>query len=233
MTDLDFSRFSHLSFDCYGTIIDWESGILSAVIPALRRHFIDFDEVEVLRRYAHHESTLEAGPYRSYRDIQRGVMRGLANDLGFSPTRIDLELLPDSIGRWQPFADSVEALQRLQRRYGLVILSNIDDAMFVETAKLLPVELAEVVTAEQVGRYKPARDGFEMVLDRLGVPREQVLHVAQSLYHDHVPAQALGFSTVWVNRDSRCPGTGVALPVDVTPDLEVPDLRALADRMRL
>ena len=120
------------------------------------------------------------------------------------------------------------ALARLKTRYKLVILSNIDDAMFAETNRLLEVEFDEIITAQQVGSYKPSHANFEHALERLAVPREQVLHVAQSIFHDHVPAKTIGLTTVWVNRESRCPRTGVAPPAHAEPDLEVPDLKGLA-----
>ena len=137
------------------------------------------------------------------------------------------------MGTWPPFDDTIDALAKLKTRYALVILSNIDDAMFTQTAVRLEVEFDEVVTAQQVGSYKPSAENFRHALRRLDVPVSNVLHVAQSLYHDHVPAKTLGFTTVWVNRTSRCPGTGVSLPAAVRPDLEVPDLQGLVTAMEL
>jgi 2-haloacid dehalogenase len=230
---VNFEDFTHLSFDCYGTLIDWETGILAAVAPVLERHDISVEEGQLLELYAKFEAEQEAGAYRPYRIVLCGVMASLAAALGFAPTEADLDVLSDSVGRWRPFADSVEALRRLKTRYQLVILSNVDDAMFAATAKLLEVELDDVITAQQVGSYKPARANFRHALDRLGVPRRQVLHVAQSLFHDHVPAKELGFTTVWVNRASRCPGTGVALPAQAAPDLEVPDMKSLVELLGL
>jgi 2-haloacid dehalogenase len=154
-------------------------------------------------------------------------MAGIAETLAFDPTDADLDVLPDSVGRWPPFADTVAALKRLKTRFKLVILSNIDDAMFAETNRLLEVDFDEIVTAQQVGNYKPSHANFESMLARLPVPRENVLHVAQSIFHDHVPARTLGFSTVRVNRKSRCPWTGVAPPAHAEPDLEVPDMKGL------
>ena len=149
----------------------------------------------------------------------------------FEPTEADLDALPDSVGRWPPFADTVAALNRLKTRFKLVILSNIDDAMFAETNRHLEIEFHDIVTAQQVGSYKPSHAIFEHTLARLRVPREQVLHVAQSLFHDHVPAKALGFTTAWVNRAGCRPGTGVAPPAEAKPDVEVPDLKGLADML--
>jgi len=223
-----FERFTHLTFDCYGTLIDWENGILDALRPILEQHGVDVEEGELLRLYARHEARQEAGSFRIYRKVLRGVMAGLADDLGFIPSPTDLEALPASVGSWRPFADTAEALERLARRYRLAIVSNVDDDLFAETARHLPVDFDPVVTAQEVGAYKPSPQNFRVVLERLGVPRHQVLHVAQSLFHDHVPAKRLGLTTVWINRPSRCPGTGLSLPVVVAPDLELPDLESLA-----
>ncbi len=223
-----FEKFTHITFDCYGTLVDWETGILNAVLPVLRRHDVTVDEGRLLQLYAEHEAAEEAGPYKCYRDVLRGVMARLGEQLGFVASESDRDALADSVGTWPPFGDSVEALGRLKKRYKLVILSNIDDDMFRHTAKLLREPFDEIITAQQVGSYKPSLNNFRHALDRLGVPRETILHVAQSLYHDHVPAKDLGFTTVWVNRASRCPSLGVAPPANASPDYEVPDMRSLA-----
>lgn len=228
-TLIQFEDFTHLTFDCYGTLIDWEAGIVGAVQPVLESHGLSVDDKEVIRLYAKFEAEQESGSYRLYETVLRGVMASLGAELGFAPTETDLEVLPRSVGSWPPFGDTVEALARLKSRYKLVILSNVDDGMFAETAQQLGTEFDEVITAEQVGSYKPALDNFRFAVERLGVPQERILHVAQSLYHDHVPAKQLGFTTVWVNRPSRWPGTGVALPAEASPDLEVADMGSLAE----
>jgi 2-haloacid dehalogenase len=225
---IDFARVTHLTFDCYGTLIDWEEGILEAVAPVLRRHEITASDEVILRLYTKLEAEQESGPYKPYRDVLRGVMSGLAAELRFNASAADLDVLPDSVGRWPRFADTAAALQRLSARYQLVILSNIDDALFARTAPHLEVQFSDIITAQQVGAYKPSPEYFHFALNRLGVPAGQVLHVAQSLYHDHVPAKRLGLTTVWVRRPSRLPGTGLALPAEVRPDLEVVDLQGLA-----
>jgi 2-haloacid dehalogenase len=231
---IDFKRITHLSFDCYGTIIDWETGILVALRRMLARHLTETGDAELLRLYARLEAQYESGPYLPYRDVLRRVAAGIAEELGFEPDEDDLAELPASLGGWPPFPDSVDALQRLARRFKLVILSNVDDALFAETATALPgIRFHDVITAEQIGSYKPARRNFEFAIDVLGVKADRLLHVAQSLYHDHVPAKALGLATVWVNRASIVPGTGLSLPANVTPDLEVPDLTSLAGAVGL
>ena len=226
---IDVEKFTHLTFDCYGTIVDWETGILSAVNPVLERHEVSIDEAQILQLYARLEAEQEAGAYKPYKQVLMGVMGGIGEELGFTPSEADLRALPDSVGEWPPFPDSVEALQRLQMGFELVILSNIDDAFFAATEAGLGIGFDEVITAQQVGSYKPSLLNFQVALERLQVPQQQVLHVAQSLFHDHAPAKQLGFTTVWVNRPSRCPGVGVAKPTQASPDLEISDLASLVE----
>jgi 2-haloacid dehalogenase len=225
---MSFDAFTHLSFDCYGTLIDWENGILDAVKPILADHGIDAEEAEILRTYAELEGAAEAGAYRRYRTLLSGVLSGFGERFGFTPTVGEIDALPDSVGNWPAFPDSAEALRRLKTRFKLVVISNIDDEMFAHSARRLEMEFDEIVTAQQVGSYKPSHRNFQVALQRVGVPVRCVLHCAQSRYHDHVPAKALGFTTVWVNRASRCPDIGVSLPAEVTPDYEVPDMDGLA-----
>jgi 2-haloacid dehalogenase len=226
---IDFSRKSVLSFDCYGTIIDWEAGIVAAVRPILSAHGLDIADEQVLELYAALESAAEAGPYRRYADILADVMRGLGERLGFTPSPTEADALAASVGNWPPFADSAEALATLKRRFKLAIISNIDDDLFAASQRHLGVEFEWIVTAQQARSYKPSLNNFRVALERIGLPRDQVLHVAQSLFHDHVPARQLGLDTVWVNRRGGKRGGGATPPADAQPDLEVPDLRTLAD----
>jgi 2-haloacid dehalogenase len=230
---IDFKNFTHLTFDCYGTLINWETGILTAIKPILARHNVALSDAQILQRYATYEAAQEAGPYQTYRTVLRNVLAQIATDAGFQPTAAEVDALPDSVGQWPPFADTVAALKQLKTRYKLVIISNIDDAMFAASNQLLQVGFDAIITAQQVGSYKPAHQNFQIALQRLGVPHQEVLHVAQSLYHDHVPAKELGFTTVWVNRASVLPNTGLSLPVAVTPDLTVPDMQSLVAAMDL
>jgi 2-haloacid dehalogenase len=225
---MDFAAYSVLTFDCYGTLIDWESGIRKALRPFLDAHGVALDDAELLEQYARFEEQIEAGPYRKYRDVLRGVVRNFGEQFGFTPSPAEADALPNSLSDWPPFPDTVAALRTLKQRYRLAILSNTDDDLFPETAKRLQVPFDYVITAEQVGSYKPSHRNFEAALARIGLPKEQILHVAQSLYHDIAPAKALGIANVWINRRHAVHGFGATVPAEATPDLELPDLRSLA-----
>lgn len=225
---LDFHRFTYLTFDCYGTLIDWERGILTALRSVLNRHGIALPDEQALELYGEFESAAERGPYRRYHDVLATVMDGFGERLGFAPTAEERVALAASVGDWPPFSDTVEALRTLAHRFRLAILSNIDDDLFARSARHLAVEFAAVVTAEQVGSYKPDPRNFRALIERLDTAPDRVLHVAQSLFHDIAPANALGLTTVWVNRRHDRPGSGATPPATARPALEVADLRTLA-----
>jgi len=225
---MDFSRFTTLSFDSYGTLIEWEAGILPALRRVLERHGKTLNDAAILELYGEFESEAEKPPYRKYRDVLKSVVRAFGKRLGFLPEAQDLETLAGSVPSWPAFPDAVDALRKLKKRYRLAIISNIDDDLFAETSKLLDVDFDAVITAEQAQSYKPSLRNFELALERLAVPREHLLHVGQSIYHDVIPAQSLGLATVWVNRKSARPGVGAVKAADGRPDLEVPDLATLA-----
>ena len=230
---IDYHRFKVLSFDCYGTLIDWETGILNAVRPLLDRHGITTTGDQILEVYGELESQVEAEGYRTYRSVLRQVVGRLGVRFEFTPTLDDLNCLADSIGRWPAFPDTIDALNRLHTRYQLAIISNTDDDLFAETNKTLQVKFDHIVTAQQVGAYKPSKDVFSYAVKTIGVQQEQILHVAQSIFHDHVPAKELGFTTVWINRRSGKAGGGATPPALARPDAEFPDLASLADAMGL
>jgi 2-haloacid dehalogenase len=227
---MDFSRFTTISFDCYGTLIDWEAGLLPALRTILAAHRCTLADAAILELYGEFEAEAESGPYQSYRDVLESVVRSFGERLQFQPSQPEIRSLHESVPNWPPFADTVAALQQLKTRYKLAIISNIDDDLFAQTRKLLAVDFDAVVTAQQARSYKPALRNFEMALQRLAIPREQLLHAAQSLYHDVVPARSLGIATVWVNRKSARPGVGAVRAAHGHPDLEVADLVSLSVR---
>jgi 2-haloacid dehalogenase len=225
---VDFTQFEWLSFDCYGTLIDWESGILGYLAPMLERKGCFISDEEVLRLYSEIEPRIQSGTYRSYREVLAMVMRAFASELRFNLNIAEAAGLADSIADWQPFPDTVAALHRLKSRYKLAILSNIDDDLFAWSARKLEVHFDCVLTAQKLHSYKPARQNFEALLHRLLVPPERLLHVAESLYHDVAPAKSLAIPTAWVNR--RQGKTAAASKfVLVHPDVEVRDLAELVD----
>jgi 2-haloacid dehalogenase len=229
LTVIDFGRIDVVSFDCYGTLIDWESGILEALAPLRAQGSVRATDEELLEHYARLEAVLESGDHVSYREVLRGVARGFARRFSIPEADFDAEALAASLPRWRPFPDTVESLRRFKQRYRLAIISNTDDDLFAHTARTLEVPFDFVVTAEQVGAYKPSQRNFTVALARAGVAKERWLHVAQSRFHDVAPARALGLATVWVNRRGGRPGHGATTASDAMPDLEVPNLEALAD----
>ncbi len=226
---LDFAGFQLLTFDCYGTLIDWEQGILGALRPLLAAKGKLLRDEEILETYAQLEAQAERGEYRPYREILQSVVLGLGLRWGFKVSPAEAESLPNSLAEWPPFPDTVGALRRLKSRYQLAILSNTDDDLFALTAKRLEVPFDHVITAQQARSYKPSPNNFQTMLARVNLPREKILHVAQSLFHDVAPARSLGLTTVWVNRRALKPGPGATPPADARPDFEVPDLGSLAE----
>jgi 2-haloacid dehalogenase len=229
MTDLDFGRFQVLTFDCYGTLIDWETGLLAAMRPILERHRVEAGEDELLEVYGRHESRLESGPYRSYREVLAESLSGVGADFGFEPDDAELDRFADSVGEWPPFPDSTEGLRRLQERYALAVMTNCDDDLFALSQRRLGIDFDWVITAEQARSYKPSHRNFELAFSTIDAPRESILHVAQSLFHDHVPAKELGMSTIWIDRRRGKPGSGATPRAEATPDLALPDLRSLTE----
>jgi 2-haloacid dehalogenase len=226
---LDLTHFKVLTFDCYGTMIDWETGIFSALRPILAAHKKSIADSELLEMYSELETSAEQGEFRCYRDVLQSVVRGFGEHLGFAPTADEVRSLPDSLTNWPPFPDTVEALRKLKSRYQLAVISNIDDDLFAATAPKLGVAFNHVITAQQASCYKPCMKIFKLAEERMGVTRDRWLHVGQSIYHDVIPAQSLGIATVWVNRPSPRPGAGAAKAAAGKPDLEVPNLKTLAD----
>jgi 2-haloacid dehalogenase len=218
--------FDAITFDCYGTLVDWETGILSALAPLWARSTRRHDDAWLLSRYAVHEAEAQR-QFCPYREVLGQVTTAIASDLGVVLAGGERAKLADTLGDWPLFADTAPALASLAERWPLGILSNIDDALFEATRRGLSVQLRWIVTAEQVGSYKPCEDNFHALLDRMQLPAERVLHVAQSRFHDIEPARRLGFTTVWVNRASRHAGSGATLPADATPHFEVPDMAGL------
>ena len=226
---LDLSRFSLLSFDCYGTMIDWEAGIFSALRPLLAAHNKRVNDVTLLKMYSELELEAEQKAYIRYREVLKSVVRGFGERLGFGPSEAEVSSLPESLASWQAFPDTVAALRELKTRYQLAVISNIDDDLFACTAPQLGVKFDHVITAQQALCYKPCKRIFQIARGRFGVAPEKWLHVGQSIYHDVIPAQAMGIAAVWVNRPSPREGAGATKAVAGKPDLEVASLKELVE----
>jgi 2-haloalkanoic acid dehalogenase type II len=218
------SAFSVLSFDCYGTLIDWESGILEALAPWIAREGLDLGTEEVLEAFARHESAEEAAaPETLYPTILERVHRRLASEWSAISTDLDARTFGESVGDWQAFSDSSAALASLARHYRLAILSNVDRDSFSRSNERLGVEFDWIFTADDIGSYKPDPRNFEHMLrelERDGIGIEQVLHTAQSLSHDHLPAAAIGLATNWIDRRHHLPGWGATMPPAEQPRID-------------
>ena len=220
--------FDVLTFDCYGTLIDWEAGLAAAFAPVLTAHGIAADDEDLLARYARHEAAAEAGPYRTYREVVARGLDGVAEELGFTPTAGERAAFGAAVADWPAFPDSADALARLATRFRLGVITNCDDDLFAAAAEKLGVAFDPLVTAQQAGAYKPAERPFALAFERLDVPRERILHVAQSLFHDHVTAKRLGLTTVWIDRRGGRSGTGATPDADARPDATYPDMASFA-----
>lgn len=223
----DFGRFDVITFDCYGTLIDWETGILAA----LREASVEWPagDEELLERFGTHEAAAERGEYRPYQRVLAETIRAMAEDYGISITDEAARRFGGSVRDWPPFPDSGVALARLAERYKLAVITNCDDDLFAASNQRLGVRFDWVITAEQTRSYKPDPRHFEVAFATIPAPRERLLHVAQSLFHDHVPAKALGMTTVWIDRRRGRSGSGATPPAQARPDLVFPTMASFAD----
>lgn len=215
-------RYDVVTFDCYGTLIDWEDGIASAVLREAAEDGVVLDRARILAAYHELEPEVEAFEYRPYRDVLTATAIRVAQRLGWPLTEDRARFLPESLPRWKPFPDTNPALRRLAAAgHRLGILSNVDDDLLEGTRRHFPVPFDVVVTAQQVRSYKPAHAHFVEARRRIGGARW--LHAAQSFFHDVVPARELGIPIAWVNRKAE------AALDDVRPDAQLRDLTELAD----
>ncbi len=221
---MDLRDFRVLSFDCYGTLIDWEAGILAGIRPWIEARGVEVDDAEILESFGLAESAQEAEtPEALYPVVLEGVHRRLAAQWGLPPDEQAARLFGKSVGTWPPFADSHDALTRLKRRYRLVVLSNVDRESFAASRRQLDVEFDAVYTAEDIGTYKPNPANFAYLIEAekaAGYNKSAILHVGQSLYHDHVPASGAGLATCWIQRPSPAGDHGAARPPDRRPRID-------------
>jgi 2-haloalkanoic acid dehalogenase type II len=213
---MKLTDFSVLTFDCYGTLIDWESGIHAALRPLLERGGLKFGRDEVLAEFARHESAQEhETPGMIYSALLTAVHRRLAKAWGVAVDDSAHVRFGASVPDWPAFPDSVESLAYLKRFYKLVVLSNVDRESFRGSNKRLGVEFDAVYTAQDIGSYKPDLRNFHYMLDHLGqrgIAKRDILHTAQSLFHDHAPARTVGLATAWIDRRHAQDGWGATMP---------------------
>lgn len=226
---LDFEQFEWISFDCYGTLVDWETGICDAVAGVFARHGIRKTKAEILAMFSDAEPKVQSsGEFLEYRRVLRDVLEIMAWEASIRLPRSEAGSLPDSLPRWPVFPDAASALTKMQRRYKLAVISNVDDDLFAGTAKVLGIDFDAVITSQQARSYKLDLRNFHLAQERLATGKEKWLHVGESLFHDIGPANRMGIHSVWVNRPDR---GGGSRRTDAVPSLEVPNLTELARLM--
>jgi 2-haloacid dehalogenase len=231
----DFDEFRALSFDCYGTLIDWETGITGELRRWATAQGVDATDTDLLAAFGRFETGVEAEhPTEIYPDVLAMTLDRIADHFGAAATDEERASFGSSVGSWPAFPDSAEALARLKQRFRLIILSNVDRTSFAASNERLGVEFDLVLTAQDIGSYKPDPRNFAALLERIGtigVSRDQLLHVAESLYHDHEPAIAAGLPSVWIHRRHEKEGHGATAPPSATvhPKWRFTSMAAFAD----
>ncbi|HJQ60324.1 MAG TPA: haloacid dehalogenase type II [Vineibacter sp.] len=228
---MKLAEFTTLTFDCYGTLIDWEAGILAALRPWLATGGRELGDNAILEAFGAAESRCEAAtPAKVYPEILADAFRALAAHWDLPASDAAARTFGASVGDWPAFPDSAAALQYLKRHFKLVILSNVDRASFARSNERLQVDFDHVFTAQDIGSYKPDPRNFTYLLRELaavGIDKRHILHTAQSLYHDVAPARTFGLTTMWVNRRKTKEGGGATPAADVRPDAEVASMAEL------
>ena len=224
---LDFSQFEAITFDCYGTLIDWENGILDVLRPVFTRTGRTMDDKEILEAFAKYEAEAEQGRYRTYRMVLKMVMERLNTQYKLRVGPKNRGLIVNSIGNWKPYPEVGEIGRKLRERYKLGLISNVDDRIYMKTQTTLQIPFHQITTAQQARCYKPEKRIFQHAFSHLQVSSNKVLHVAQSLYHDIAPCNEMGVATVWVNRRKGKDGSGATPSGEAKPTFVVRDLLEL------
>jgi len=219
-------EFEVVSFDCYGTLIDWEQGMKDALASLLKGRNLNinnFDLSKLVERYVEIELEVEHEQYRKYRDVLIISLSRLLEEIGIKPTSAEERLFVETLPSWPLFPDTTSSLKQIKSKgYKIAILSNIDNDLIAETIKNMNIEFDAVITAEITKSYKPNPNHWITLLERLKIDRDRVLHVSASIVHDIRPAKNLGFKTAWINRK------GEKAPADAIPDYEFQNLSQLA-----
>jgi putative hydrolase of the HAD superfamily len=221
---MQLTDFSTLTFDCYGTLIDWESGMVEGLQPLLARTGRELSRNDILEAHARHESSQQRQtPAMPYKRLLAVVYRRLAEEWGVTASWAECLEYGQSVRHWPAFSDSADALNYLKQHYKLVILSNVDNESFVASNDRLQVEFDAIYTAEDMGSYKPSDRNFEYMLaklETLGVKKQDILHTAESLFHDHLPANRHGLATCWIYRRHEQEGFGATMDPGATPKID-------------
>lgn len=221
---MQLTDFKALTFDCYGTLIDWESGMVAALQPLVRQIKRDVTRNEILEMHARHEASQELyTPAKPYRELLAIVYKRMAEEWGVAASHEACVTYGRSVEDWPAFDDSAEALRYLKTHFKLVILSNVDNQSFTHSNRRLQVEFDAIYTAEDIGSYKPSPRNFDYMLEKLdglGVRREQVLHTAESLFHDHKPANAFNLASCWIYRRHADQGFGATMDPGEMPKVD-------------
>ncbi len=235
--EMDLLDFEALTFDVYGTLIDWETGIVEALTPWARQRGLAAGRADLLAAFARHESRRQQeNPEMLYPHVLELAFEDIARDFGVTPTRGEAEAFGESVAEWPAFADSRESLTYLARHYRLGVISNVDRASFAASNKKLGVAFDTIITAEDAGAYKPTLAPFHLAIEamsEIGIGFDAILHTAQSLFHDHAPAQQLGLATCWIDRQNQAEGGAWGAtpppPGSPKPDLWFPSMTALVE----
>ena len=235
---MKLTDYKVLTFDCYGTLIDWESGMVEALKPLTSRLAEPLSRDRILEAHARHESYQQSRtPAMRYQDLLAVVHKRLAEEWGAPADWVESVAYGRSVRDWPAFADSAAALQYLKQHYQLVILSNVDNESFAYSQEKLGVVFDAIFTAEDIGSYKPARDNFVYMLDELGergVAKGDILHVAESMFHDHAPANQIGLASCWIYRRHEQSGFGATMNPGAMPsyDFRFTSMAELAEAHR-
>ncbi len=232
-------EFKALTFDCYGTLIDWESGIIDGLRPLTAKIAPGISTDEILESHSNHESSVQfETPSMLYRKVLEKVYLRLAMQWGVSAAAGEAAEYGNSIGSWPVFPDTPPALKYLKKHFSLFILSNVDNKSFAATNRRLEVEFDGIFTAEDIGSYKPADRNFEYMIEKLadfGIKKDEILHTAESLFHDHAPANRHGLKSCWIHRRHGKKGSGATVPLDKIPnyDFRFESMAKMAEAHRL
>lgn len=233
---MELTEFKVLSFDCYGTLIDWETGLFTAYQPLIAKLATPLSQDEVLAIHARYEAQQEEEtPTLPYSQLLSKVYARVAKDWNINTTAEEDLQFGNSIPTWPAFADSAASLQYLKKYYKLVILSNIDRKNFQGSNKLLQVNFDHIFTAQDIGSYKPSLNNFEYMLAKLaeeGIEKQQILHTAESLFHDHIPANKIGLASAWIHRRHSQSGYGATHPPAIMPHYDF-KFNSMADMVRM